>query len=571
MSHSKRIFSPKHRSAGRRALAPEAASAPQIDFSANAMAPLHIDELYQWQAFESHLTIAKASGVDAVSVDVWWGNVEAREKVYDFSYYDRLFATIKAHGLRIIAIFSFHQCGGDVGDNYTVLLPEWIWTKYVGTKLAGLTLDEHDLEYVSEQGHGTREIVQLWADEVVLGDYVRFAQAFASHFAADYADNLSAILVSLGSAGELRYPSYDSHDVNSGYPTRGALQCYSRLAVADFQKTTIAKYGTLDGVNAAWGLQLTSAGEIRPPSNAEWFFTSDDYKNTTYGRDFVDWYNACLVGHGKKVLSALIRALGREFLGAEIGYKVPGVHWTVGHPVYPRAAEVAAGLIQTSVDLNSASTGHGYAKIVALAADCSATTERKVAMSFTCLEMSDSNWLPQYSLAQTLVGWVGAEAGRIGVPIRGENALSQLVVQDFGWDNIEHIFDHNPYTSLTVLRISEVSQGTGKARYRQFIRKYRGYPSLYVRGTNNGWEATAMTREGTVWVVRGVGFGSLPNQSFKFDVYGDWSFNFGGSGSGLSGTACQNGQNISVPGGARYDITFDEANHLYSVSPSSTP
>ena len=195
---------------------------------------------------------------------------------------------------------------------------------------------------------------------LVLEDYKRLTRAFVQHFAKDYANDVSAILVSLGSAGELRYPSYDSHDTGSGYPNRGALQCYSRLAIADLQPYVLGQYGTLAEVNRAWGTQLNSIDDVRPPSNADWFFAHGDYKSITYGRDLFDWYNGALVGHGKKVLLGIIDALDGAFPEAEIGYKVPGVHWTMGHPVYPRAAEVAAGVIQTSLDLDSPLTGHGY-------------------------------------------------------------------------------------------------------------------------------------------------------------------------------------------------------------------
>ena len=112
-------------------------------------------------------------------------------------------------------------------------------------------------------------------------------------------------------------------------------------------------------------------------------------------------------------------------------------------------------------------------------------------------------------------------------------------------------------------------QGTGESQYRQFIRKYRGFPSLYVRGTNNSWGLTSMTRAGTVWSATGVVFANLPNQAFKFDVYGDWTLNFGGAGS--SGNAYQNGLNISVNSGATYNITFDETSCVYTATLASAP
>ena len=189
-------------------------------------------------------------------------------------------------------------------------------------------------------------------------------------------------------------------------------------------------------------------------------------------------------------------------------------------------------------------------------------------MSFTCLEMADSNVPPQYSQAHTLVGWVGAEAGRIGILLRGENALAGDVTQDSGWDQIQDIFDHFPYTSFTALRVGEVTQGIGEVRYRQFIRTYRGLPSLYIRGTNNNWGLTAMQQVGKVWAARNIGFGDAPGQSFKFCVYPDWSVNFGGTG--CSGNAIGNGPNIPVMSGGTYDITFDETTQIYTATEVNT-
>jgi len=121
------------------------------NFTANVMAPLHVTNISE---FEGWLTTAKNMGVDAVSVDVWWGDVETSDNTFNWSYYDNLFSKIIAHGLKIVPIMSFHQCGGNVGDDYTSKLPSWIWSK--GT----------DMKYKSEQGNYSSEYVALWADTV---------------------------------------------------------------------------------------------------------------------------------------------------------------------------------------------------------------------------------------------------------------------------------------------------------------------------------------------------------------------------------------------------------------------
>ena len=443
------------------------------NFTANVMAPLKVTD---WTTFDTQLQQAKDYGVDAVSCDVWWGDVEPSDNSFDWSYYDTLFSHIAAKGLKIVPIFSFHQCGGNVGDTYTSLLPSWLWTKYTGSTLNGVTLDANGLKYKSEQGNYSGETVQGWADTLVLNEY--------SDFASTYGSNVSEINVSLGPAGELRYPSYNSQDSGTGYPTRGALQMYSPLAVQDFQTKMVAKYGSLAGVNSAWGTTLTATSQIQPPSNPTSFFTSGDYKNITYGKDLIDWYNQSLVDHGKRLVNAVCAALGSNFSSAKIGYKVPGVHWAMTNPSYPRAAEVAAGLVQTSIDLTADATGHGYQKIIGLA-NTFTTGGRGVVLHFTCLEMDDENYSPQYSQAKTLVFWVAQNAAAQGVMIKGENALSGGVTSDTGWDNIVNAFDYASYVGLTTLRIEDVVGGTGQTRYMQFIARYRPTATVTLRMTKD--------------------------------------------------------------------------------------
>ena len=82
------------------------------DFSPQIMAPLLVKDM---AAFNADLQKARAIGIKAVSVDVWWGIVEKNgDNQFDWTYYDTLFATIKANDLKIMPIMSFHKCGGNV-------------------------------------------------------------------------------------------------------------------------------------------------------------------------------------------------------------------------------------------------------------------------------------------------------------------------------------------------------------------------------------------------------------------------------------------------------------------------
>ncbi|GGX41509.1 family 14 glycosylhydrolase [Saccharospirillum salsuginis] len=430
--------------------------------SANVMAPLEVSDYY---AFEQQLSTAKNMGVTAVSVDVWWGKVEgAGDQQFDWGYYDDLFNRITSAGLDVVPIMSFHQCGGNVGDTCDIPIPGWIWNHY--------SVPGSDLRYKSEQGNESWETVSLWADHLVLGEYQEFMEAFEARYAY-MADDILELNVSMGPAGELRYPSYNSHDTGSGYPTRGAFQSYSDPAKADFQNWAIDKYGSLSGVNSAWGTSMTQTSQIQPPADATYFVESGDQFNTQYGRDFVRWYHDSLMQHGHNMMDTALVGFDGAFADVELGMKIPGIHWKMSATDYTkRSAEIAAGLIPSDVDLDSSATGHGYSDIVGIPASYQ-HLDRGVVLHFTALEMNDDPYGGGQSLAQTLVFWVAEEAANQGVPIKGENALAGGATTDTGWDNIENAFDYASYSGMTVLRINQVATGgTGQYRYEQFINNY---------------------------------------------------------------------------------------------------
>lgn len=404
-----------------------------------------------WNQFDEQLATAKRLGAQAVSVDVWWGLVEKAERQYDWSYYDTISDHIINAGLKWVPIMSLHQCGGNIGDTVNVPLPSWIWTK-LGSQL--VSRDVNAVKYVSEQGNSSSEYVSCWATDLVLNDYTAFFSAFQAHFASK-AGHIAEINISLGPAGELRFPSYNSHDKNTDYPTRGALQCYSELARRSFVDFVMAKYGTRDGVRQAWG----EFENIEPPVDAEAFFAHKVHVNTRYGLDLFDWYTSSLYEHGRKVMTAALSTFSGNnapFAGIDLGAKVPGVHWRMGHwegeqlVFSDRLAELNAGLIRTS-EWNS-DESHGYRRIVRLFRDFQFIKPgTRVVLHFTCLEMADGE---SESLAYQLVRWVGAEANRQGVVIKGENALNYTLFNSESWTRLRSAL--SLYAGLTILRINDV-------------------------------------------------------------------------------------------------------------------
>lgn len=90
------------------------------------------------------------------------------------------------------------------------------------------------------------------------------------------------------------------------------------------------------------------------------------------------------------------------------------------------------------------------------------------------------------------------------------------------------------------------------------------YPQVYFRGSPNGWGTTAMmlvtnyTWQFDVFVSGGG------SQNFKFDVYGDWSLNFGNNNN--DGYADQSGGNIAFSqGDGNYRIRFNDQTRAFSV------
>jgi beta-amylase len=526
---------------------------PAEEFFCNVMAPLHVMnyndpgkfEIPQdWNAFEQELTIAKSIGVDGVSVDVWWGDVErSGDNQFNWSYYQEIFQRIQNAGLRLVPILAFHQCGGNVGDAYHSVLPQWIWSAIKGS------YRENDLKYRSELGNYSEEYVSLWADDLVLPQYQEFLTAFVkfcdeSHFTGAIAE----VNISCGPAGELRYPSYNGHDwiydqsTASGFwekkaedgkillrgdrtnwPHRGAVQWYGILPLQNFRDAMRSKYGgNLAKLQKAWGAsgeRLSDFDAIEFPNSgtdhgypdrkvfqADNLFLSGDYYRTQYGRDLIEWYHRSLLEHGTRMLHLAKRIFkDGNFSRIPIGIKIPGIHWQMGtlgkeQPVAPRAAEIAAGIINpgknfaVGFDLNAAAAanGHGYAELIGI---CK-SPDWKINLHFTCLEMGDGEsggmgeTLKQYSLAQTLVGWVALEAARQGVVIKGENALSDGLSwtnEDFpgdwtdAWDYINEALERYPYAGITILRISDVTtvqnpqngKTVGKERYCELIERFK--------------------------------------------------------------------------------------------------
>lgn len=70
------------------------------------------------KAMNVSLQALKSAGVEGIMVDVWWGLVEKDSpREYNWAGYSELLEMAKKHALKVQAVMSFHQCGGNVGDS----------------------------------------------------------------------------------------------------------------------------------------------------------------------------------------------------------------------------------------------------------------------------------------------------------------------------------------------------------------------------------------------------------------------------------------------------------------------
>lgn len=75
------------------------------------------------KAINASLQALKSAGVEGIMMDVWWGLVEGDAPgAYNWGGYKELMEMAKKHGLKVQAVMSFHQCGGNVGDSCTCVI-----------------------------------------------------------------------------------------------------------------------------------------------------------------------------------------------------------------------------------------------------------------------------------------------------------------------------------------------------------------------------------------------------------------------------------------------------------------
>jgi hypothetical protein len=410
-----------------------------------------------FEAFKKQLLAAKELKVDGITTDVWWGVVEKEEGHYDFEYYKEYARVVKEAGLKWIPIISTHSAQiGNVNDNVDIPIPAFAWTK------------GPDMAFKSSTGKISREYLSIWAPEAEIL-YKKFMVAFRDTF-APYNSIIEKIYIGVGPSGELRYPSYGGKDWH--YPDIGELQVYSDSAKASFRKYLREKYKTIDALNASWKTVFNTFSELGPPTDGNHFFV--DGFRTPYGKDFLSWQQESLVRHLKEKIADAREAFAGAF-DAPLAVKKAGIHWKMSDPVYPRAAEYAAGY-------------YNYEDLF------KAFGEARVDVTFTCLEMNNRNFYPDFSLAEELVKQVVGLAEKFQVKISGENAVSLDFARSWnieeGFKNIHEAFKKFSLSAFTFLRLENLVHADGSFKpeavlYQKYISQDPLFQEVNLRDSHS--------------------------------------------------------------------------------------
>ncbi|KAL3509639.1 hypothetical protein ACH5RR_029040 [Cinchona calisaya] len=408
------------------------------------------------QKLEKQLRELRAAGVDGIMVDVWWGIVESMgPKQYEWSAYRNLFQLVQKYKLKIQAIMSFHQCGGNIGDAVYIPLPKWV-----------LAIGETnpDIFYTNRSGTRNKECLSLGVDNLPLFEgrtalqmYSDYMNSFRKNMSDFFeAGSIIDIEVGLGPAGELRYPSY-AKTQGWEFPGIGEFQCYDKYLRADFEDTAM-KAG-----HPEWKMP-DNAGTYNKTPEKTGFFGPDKTYLSDQGKFFLTWYSNKLLNHGDQILEEANKA----FLGCKVklAAKVSGIHWWYKDETH--AAELTAGYY----NLNNRD---GYRPIARM------LSRHYAGLNFTCLEMRDSEH-PAIAKSgpQELVQQVLSAGWRENIDVAGENALSRYDCA--GYNQI--LLNSRPngvkkstspklkLSGLTYLRLSDELLGWKNFRiFRNFVKK----------------------------------------------------------------------------------------------------
>ncbi|PWA93190.1 beta-amylase 7 [Artemisia annua] len=409
------------------------------------------------------LRVLKSINVDGVMVDCWWGIVEAHEpQAYNWKGYKRLFQMVRELKLKLQVVMSFHECGGDVGDDVCIPLPHWV---------AEIGRSNPDIYFTDRSGRRNPECLSWGIDKerVLRGRtasevYFDYMRSFRVEFDEFFVDGVILMIeIGLGPCGELRYPS---NPVKHGwrYPGVGEFQCYDQYMLKSLTKAAEARG------HPFWARGPENGGSYNSRPHETGFFCDGGDYDSYYGRFFLDWYSQMLISHGDRVLTLAKLA----FEGICITTKLSGFHWwykTASH-----ATELTAGFYNSS-------NRDGYAAIMQM------LKKHGVALNFRSAQMSISD--PHMDSSEAFgdpdgLAWqVMNAAWDSCIPITSENALPCLDKVSYN-----HLLekakppndpDGRHYSAFTYLRLGpHLMEPHNIMEFERFVKRMHGEASFEI-------------------------------------------------------------------------------------------
>ncbi|PPS17951.1 hypothetical protein GOBAR_AA02634 [Gossypium barbadense] len=463
---------------------------PERDFAGTPFVPVYVMlplgvinmkcELADPDGLLKQLRVLKSINVDGVMVDCWWGIVEAHApQEYNWNGYQRLFQMVRELKLKLQVVMSFHECGGNVGDDVCIPLPHWV---------AEIGRSNPEIFFTDKEGRRNPECLSWGIDKerVLRGRtavevYFDYMRSFRVEFDEFFEDGIiSMVEVGLGPCGELRYPSCP---VKHGwrYPGIGEfqlkraqnikvlvllwescnsffLQCHDQYMLKSLRKAAEMRG------HSFWARGPDNAGSYNSQPHETGFFCDGGDYDGYYGRFFLNWYSQVLLNHGDRVLSLAKLA----FDGTCITAKLPGIHWwykTASH-----AAELTAGYYNPC-------NRDGYTAIATM------LQKHGAALSFSCtehhiLEQQD-HLLEALADPRGLVWQVLNAAWDVCIPIASENAF--LCHDRVGYnkilDNVKPVNDPDGrhFSSFTYHRLSPLlMERQNFMEFERFVKRMHG-------------------------------------------------------------------------------------------------
>ena len=192
-------------------------------------------------ALREQMPLAKALGFNAIEAYVRWDVVEPEEGRFDWSFYDALIEELRRYDLKLFPLLI-------VGSAYA--LPEWF---FKSSENVGFVCLEHGL------GNPIQSIWSPYHRRHV----TRFLQAFGKHY--EPMGCLQGVrLGPSGNYGESQYPaSGDWGHVGKSMHIHIGMWAGDTYAQEDFRRFLRAKYGDIETLRKAWGIEIASFDAVQ--------------------------------------------------------------------------------------------------------------------------------------------------------------------------------------------------------------------------------------------------------------------------------------------------------------------